>query len=103
MTKIKSLPQKNILLKNARATLKAIFLREYFFLPPKKKFKLFFSTLQCFIFFATLSRHDKKLKSTVDNVYNIRQKERQLVTAGLRNLRLSGKSSSVFQSNFSAG
>jgi len=39
--RIKALTQKNTLLKNAQATLKAIFIREYFFLQPKKNFKIF--------------------------------------------------------------
>ena len=50
----KALTQKNTLLKTAASQrCKPKYLREYFFLQPKKKFNFFSPTLRCFNFFAT--------------------------------------------------
>jgi len=55
----KALPQKNTLLKTAASqSCKPKFLREYFFLQPKKKFNFFSPTLRCLIFFSNRTVHN---------------------------------------------
>ncbi len=49
---MKALTQKNTLLKTAKVNARPKFLREYFFIHPKKKFNFFSLVLRCFIFFA---------------------------------------------------
>lgn len=63
----KALTQKNTLLKTAaRQRCEPKFLREYFFLQPKKKFNFFSPTLRCFNFFAIAQpTTDRQLDSFV--------------------------------------
>ena len=48
---MKALTQKNTLFKTTKANARSKFLREYFFIHPKKKFNFFSPTLRCFNFF----------------------------------------------------
>lgn len=72
----KAITQKNTLLKTAASPrCEPKFLREYFFLQPKKKFNFFSPTLQCFIFFAaaqpTTDKHSGSLLQTFTGQYNL--------------------------------
>lgn len=72
----KAITQKNTLLKTAASPrCEPKFLREYFFLQPKKKFNFFSPTLRCFNFFATAQpttdKHSDSLLQTFTGQFNL--------------------------------